>query len=200
MRTADDPERLRSLSEIMVRAEDGRFEQTVQPERRGGASVLIVFADWVLDALDAPADEASTAFVVLDDAPFLQVGSRRLLSWLAVRAAPVDAKAQLPSEVPRPPSNTVSMRIDLNHTSVRTSAATAAIWIGSARTFARTSAASTGSPRSTGASTPRRRSGQAACSSCGCVGAPHASCRTGVGWRGGWPPGSGGAAASRQRP
>ena len=80
-----------------------------------------MFADlWVLDALDAPADEAGTAFVVLDAAPFLQVGSRRLLSWLAVRAAPpVDAKAQLPSEVPRPPSNTVSERIDLNHTSVR---------------------------------------------------------------------------------
>ena len=120
VRTADDPERLRSLSEIMVRDEDGRFEQTVPPERRSRASVLIVFADWVLDALDAPADEAGTAFVVLDAAPFLQVGSRRLLSWLAVRAAPpVDAKAQLPSEVPRPPSNTVSERIDLNHTSVR---------------------------------------------------------------------------------
>lgn len=104
----------------MVRAEDGRFEQTVQLARRGGASVLIVFADWVLDALDTPADEAGAAFVVLDAAPFLQVGSRRLLSWLAVRnAPPVDAKAQLPSEVPRPPSNTVSKRIDLNHTSVR---------------------------------------------------------------------------------
>jgi hypothetical protein len=87
VRTADDPERLRSLSEIMVRAEDGRFEQTVQPERRCGASVLIVFADRVLDALDAPADEAGTAFVVLDAAPFLQVGSRRLSSRLAVRTA-----------------------------------------------------------------------------------------------------------------
>ena len=120
VRTADDPERLRSLSEIMVRAKDGRFEQTVQLARRDGASVLIVFADWVLDALDAPADEAGAAFVVLDAAPFLQVGSRRLLSWLAVRTAPpVDAKAQLPSELPRPPSNTVSTRIDLNHTSAR---------------------------------------------------------------------------------
>ena len=75
--------------------------------RPGGASVLIVVADWVLDALDAPADEAGTAFVVLDAAPFLQVGSRRLLSWLTVRTAPpVDSKAQLPSELPRPPSNT----------------------------------------------------------------------------------------------
>ena len=57
---------------------------------------------------------------MLDTAPFLQFGSRRLLSWLAVRTAPqVDAKAQLPGEVPRPPSNTVYKRIDLNHTSVR---------------------------------------------------------------------------------
>ena len=120
VRTADDPERLRSLSEVMVRGEDGRFEQTVQLARGGGASVLIVFADWVLDALDAPVDRAGTTFVVLETAPFLQVGSRRLLSWLAVRTAPtVDAKAQLPGEVTRPPSNTVYKRIDLNHTSVR---------------------------------------------------------------------------------
>src|SRR5450631_1775054 len=29
VRTADEPDRLRSLSEVMVRSEDGRFEQTV---------------------------------------------------------------------------------------------------------------------------------------------------------------------------
>src|SRR5450755_2983544 len=120
VRTADDPERLRSLSEIMVRGEDGRFGQTAQLARGGGASVLIVFADWVLDTLDAPADQAGTTFVVLDTAAFLQVGSRRLLSWLAVRTAPVvDAKAPLPAGVPRAPSNTVYKRIDLNHRSVR---------------------------------------------------------------------------------
>jgi hypothetical protein len=120
VRAADDPERLRSLSEVMVRGEDGRFQQSAPLARGGGASVLIVFADWVLDTLDAPADQAGTAFVVLDTAAFLQVGSRRLLSWLAVRTAPVeDAKAPLPAGVPRAPSNTVYKRIDLNHRSVR---------------------------------------------------------------------------------
>jgi hypothetical protein len=101
VRTADDPDRLRSWSEIMVHGQDGRFQQTVGLARGGGASVLIVFTDWVLDTLDAPADQAGTTFVVLDTAPFLQVGSRRLLSWLAVRTAPaVDAKTQLPAQVP----------------------------------------------------------------------------------------------------
>jgi hypothetical protein len=120
VRTAEDPERLTPLAEVMVRGEDGRFEQTAQLARGGGASVLLVFADWVLETLDAPADQAGSAFLVLDTAPFLQVGSRRLLSWLAIRTAPaVDAKAQLPAAVPRPPSNTVYKRIDLNHTSVR---------------------------------------------------------------------------------
>src|SRR5450755_4918350 len=104
----------------MVRGEDGRFEQTVGLARGGGASVLIVFADWVLDALDAPVDQAGSAFVVMDTAAFLQVGSRRWLSWLAIRTAPVvDAKAPLPAGVPRAPSNTVYKRIDLNHRSVR---------------------------------------------------------------------------------
>jgi hypothetical protein len=120
VRTADDPERLRSLAEVMVRGEDGRFQQTVPLARGGGASILIVFADWVLDTLDGPADQAGTAFVVLDTAAFLQVGSRRLLSWLAVRTTPVvDANAPLPAGVPRAPSNTVYKRIDLNHTSVQ---------------------------------------------------------------------------------
>ncbi len=119
VRTADDPDRLTSLSEIMVRGENGRFQQTIQLARGGGASVLIVFADWILDTLDAPAEQAGSTFVVLDTAAFLQVGSRRLLSWLAVRTAPaVDAKTPLPAGVPRAPSNTVYKRIDLNHTSV----------------------------------------------------------------------------------
>jgi hypothetical protein len=120
VRTAEDPERLVSLSEIMVRGEGGRYEQTAELARGGGASILIVFADWVLDALNAPADQAGRTFVLLDVATFLAVGSRRLLSWLAVQTAPaVDVGAKLPEKVPRPPQNTVYKRIDLNHVSVR---------------------------------------------------------------------------------
>jgi hypothetical protein len=120
VRRADDPERLVSLSEIMRRCEHGRYEQTAELARGGGASVLIVFADWVLDALNAPADQAGRTFVLLDVGTFLAVGSRRLFTWLAVQTAPVtDAGAKLPEHVPRPPQNTVHKRIDLNHVSVR---------------------------------------------------------------------------------
>jgi hypothetical protein len=118
--TAEDPERLVSLSEIMLRGEDGRYEQKTELARGGGASILIVFSDWVLDALDAPVDQAGRTFVLLDVASFLAVGSRRVFSWLAVQTAPaVDARAKLPEKVPRPPQNTVYKRIDLNHVSVR---------------------------------------------------------------------------------
>ena len=120
VRAAEDPKRLVSLSEILVRGEDGRFEQTVELARGGGASMLLVFSDWVLDALQAPVDEAGRTFVLLDVASFLAVGSRRLFSWLAVQTAPpVDAGAKLPEKVPRPPQNTIYKRIDLNRTSVR---------------------------------------------------------------------------------
>jgi hypothetical protein len=119
VRTAEDPERLVSLSEIMLRGEDGRYEQTAELARGGGASILIVFAEWVLDSFNAPADQAGRTFAVLDVASFLTVGSRRLFSWLAVQTAPaVDAGAKLPEKVPRPPQNTIYKRIDLNHVSV----------------------------------------------------------------------------------
>lgn len=120
VRTAEEPERLVSLSEIMPRRGDGRYEQSAELARGGGASILIVFADWVLDALNAPADQACRTFVLLDVASFLAVGSRRLFGWLAVQTAPaVDAGAKLPEKMPRPPQNTVYKRIDLNHVSVR---------------------------------------------------------------------------------
>ena len=120
VRTAEDPERLVSLSEIMVRGDDGRFEQTASLARGGGASILIVFADWVLEALDAPAGEAGKTFVVLDTPSFVRVRSRRLFSWLAVHIAPAsDPKERLPDGVPRPAQNTYYKRIDLNHVSVR---------------------------------------------------------------------------------
>ena len=102
VRTAEDPQRLVSLSEIMVRGDDGRWQQTAKLARGGGASILIVFADWVLDALNAPAEQAGKTFVLLDTAPFLQVGSRRLFSWLAVQTAPaIDPKLPLPDGVPQ---------------------------------------------------------------------------------------------------
>jgi hypothetical protein len=120
VRTADDPERLLSLRQIMVRGEDGRFEQTAQLARGGGASILIVFTGWVLDALNAPTTEVGKTFVLLDAAAFLAVGSRRLFTWLTVQTAPpVDAGASLPEKVPRPPANTFYKRLDLNHVSVR---------------------------------------------------------------------------------
>ena len=103
-----------------VRGEDGRWQQTARLARGGGASILIVFAGWVLDALNAPAEQAGRTFVLLDTAPFLQVDSRRLFSWLAAQTAPaVDPKLPLPEGVPRAPQNTYYKRIDLNRTSVR---------------------------------------------------------------------------------
>ena len=120
VRTAKDPQRLVSLSEIMVRGEDGRFEQTVELARGGGASILLVFSDWVLDALQAPVNEAGGAFLLLDVSTFHAVGSRRLFAWLAVQIEPpVDAGAKLPDGIPRPPQNTTYKHIALNRTSVR---------------------------------------------------------------------------------
>jgi hypothetical protein len=120
VRSAEHPDRVVSLSEIMIRREDGRYEQTVELARGGGASVLLVFAGWVLDALAAPADQAGTLFVVLDTPTFLSVGSRRLFAWLAILTAPaLSAGERLPEKVPRPPQNTVYKRIDLNYKSVR---------------------------------------------------------------------------------
>ena len=120
VRTAEEPERLRPLREIMVRGEDGRWQQTAQLARGGGASILIALNDRVLEALEAPTTEAGKTFVLLDAVPFLAVGSRRLFSWQQACTAPaVDPKAPLPEGVPRPPSNTVYKRIDLNHVSVR---------------------------------------------------------------------------------
>jgi hypothetical protein len=120
LRTGEEPERLVSLSDIMLRGEDGRYEQTAELARGGGASILIVFADWVLDALGAPADQAGRTFVLLDVASFLAVGSRRLFTWLTVQTAPaIDAGTKLPEKMARPPQNTVYKRIDLNHVSVR---------------------------------------------------------------------------------
>ncbi len=115
-----EPERLRPLAEIMQRSDDGRWQQTAKLARGGGASILIALNDWVLEALDAPTSEAGKTFALLDAAPFLAVGSRRLFSWQQACTAPaVDPKAPLPDGVPRPPSNTVYKRIDLNHVSVR---------------------------------------------------------------------------------
>jgi len=74
VRTADDPQRLVSLAEITVRGDDGRWQQTAKLARGGGASILIVFAGWVLDALTAPPEQAGRTFVLPDTAPFLQVG------------------------------------------------------------------------------------------------------------------------------
>jgi len=120
VRTADDPQRLVSLSQIRARGEDGRWQQTAKLARGGGASILIVFAGWVLDALNAPAAEAGRTFVLLDTVPFLQVGSRRLFSWLTVQTAPAtDPKLPVPDGVPRPPQNAYYKRIDLNRTSAR---------------------------------------------------------------------------------
>ena len=63
-----------------------------------------MFAGWVLDALNAPAEQAGRTFVLLDTAPFLQVGSRRLFSWLAAQTPPaIDPKPPLPDGVPSPP-------------------------------------------------------------------------------------------------
>jgi hypothetical protein len=87
VRTAENPEQLTSLSQIMVRGENGRLVRTAELARGGGASILIVFADRVLDALGAPLEEAGTTFVVLDTSTFLRVRSRRLFSWLAVLTA-----------------------------------------------------------------------------------------------------------------
>jgi hypothetical protein len=120
VRTAEDPERLRSLSEIIVRGEDGRWRQTAQLARGGGASILIVLGDWVIEALDARIEEAGKTFAVFDTGPFLQVGARRLFSWQQACTWPaVDPKAPLPDRVPPAPRNTVYKRIDLNHVSVR---------------------------------------------------------------------------------
>jgi hypothetical protein len=120
VRTAEAPDRLTPLSEVMARDEDGRFQQTVQLAPGGGASMLISFSDWVLEALAAPSDQVGTRFVLLDAGAFLRVRSRRLFTWLAVRTAPaIDSKTTLPADVPRAPQNTVYKRIDLNHVSVR---------------------------------------------------------------------------------
>ncbi|MGA2924656.1 MAG: hypothetical protein ABSG43_01480 [Solirubrobacteraceae bacterium] len=120
VRTAEEPERLRPLAEIMQRGEDGRWQPTSKLARGGGASILIALNEWVLEALDAPTSEAGTTFALLDSGPFLAVGSRRLFSWQqACTAPPVNPKAPLPDGVPRPPSNTVYKQIDLNHVSVR---------------------------------------------------------------------------------
>ncbi len=120
VRASEEPERLRPLPEIMQRGEDGRWQQTAKLARGGGAGILIALNYWVLEALDAPTGDAGKTFALLDAAPFLQVGSRRLFSWQqACTAPPVDPRAPLPEGVPRPPSNTVYKRIDLNHVSVR---------------------------------------------------------------------------------
>ena len=57
VRTAEEPERLGPLCEIMQRGEDGRWQQAAQLARGGGASILIALSDWVLEALDAPTSE-----------------------------------------------------------------------------------------------------------------------------------------------
>jgi len=59
VRTAEDPQRLVSLSKITVRGEDGRWQQIAKLARGGGASILIVFAGWVLDALPHYSDPMS---------------------------------------------------------------------------------------------------------------------------------------------
>jgi hypothetical protein len=182
-----------SLREMMVRGADGRFEQTAGLTRGGGASILIVFASWVLDALSAPVEEAGRAFVLIDATAFLAVGSRRLFTWLAVQTAPpVDVAAKLPERVPRPPANTLYKRIDLNHVSVRDFGRHGRDLDQDARTFARICAASTGSRRSTGGSIRRGWCGRAACCSCGCACGRRGSCRTAAGFLVAWPPGSGG--------
>jgi hypothetical protein len=164
VRTAEDPNRLVSLSEILARGEDGRLEQTVELARGGGASILLVFSDWVLDALQAPVDEAGRTFVLLDVATFLAVGSRRLFSWLAVQTGPaVDAGAKLPERVPRPPQNTLYKRIELNRTSVRDFGRHGQDLDRICENVREDFCGELGSPRSTGASTPSTRSGRAAC-------------------------------------
>ena len=163
VRTADDPQRLVSLAEITVRGDDGRWQQTARLARGGGASILIVFAGWVLDALNAPAEQASRTFVLLDTVPFLQVGSRRLFSWLAAQTAPaIDPNWPCPTACQgrrRTPSTSGSTSTGR---ACAISAATARISTVSARIFARTSPASTGSPTSIGGSTSSTRSGRAA--------------------------------------
>jgi len=160
VRTADDPQRLVSLSQITARGGDGRCQQTAKVSRGGGPSILIVFADWVLDALDAPTEEAGRTFVLLDTVPFLQVGPRRLFSWLAVQTAPViDPKLPVPKGVPRLPQNTFYKRIDLNRTSVRDFGRHGQD-LDRVREDIRV--ATTGSPTSTGGSTPSTADGQAA--------------------------------------
>jgi len=104
------------LSHIVVRGDDGRWQQIAKVARGGGTSILIVFAGWVLDALNAPADQAGRTFVLLDTAR----SCRSAPGGCSAGTAPaIDSKLPVPDGVPRPPQNTFYKRIDLNRTSVR---------------------------------------------------------------------------------